>query len=99
MFDEIDIDKNGTIDYTEFVMATMNNKSVMTQDKLLEAFKLFDKDSSGTISADEIKEVLGGGSGMDESSIDKIIREVDENGDGEIQFEEFCHMMSKLADG
>lgn len=30
MFDEIDIDKNGTIDYTEFVMATMNNKSIMT---------------------------------------------------------------------
>lgn len=29
--------------------------------------------------------------------IDDIIKEVDENGDGEIQFEEFEHMMKKLA--
>lgn len=58
---------------------------------------MFDKDGSGTISPDEIKEVLGGGSGMDETAIDKIIKEVDENDDGEIQFEEFCHMMQKLA--
>jgi Ca2+-binding EF-hand superfamily protein len=34
MFNEIDMDGNGTIDYTEFVMATMNEKTVLTNDKL-----------------------------------------------------------------
>ena len=34
MFKEIDIDGNGTIDYTEFVMATMNEKTILTNDKL-----------------------------------------------------------------
>ena len=34
MFREIDMDGNGTIDYTEFVMATMNEKTVLTNDKL-----------------------------------------------------------------
>jgi calcium-dependent protein kinase len=34
MFDEIDIDGNGSIDYTEFVMATMNEKSLMTNEKM-----------------------------------------------------------------
>ena len=29
--------------------------------------------------------------------IDDIIKEVDENGDGQIQYEEFVHMMRKLA--
>lgn len=29
--------------------------------------------------------------------IDKLIEEVDENKDGEIQFEEFCAMMKKLT--
>lgn len=34
MFKEIDIDNNGTIDYTEFVMATMNSKNFTTKEKL-----------------------------------------------------------------
>lgn len=35
MFKEIDIDGNGTIDYTEFVMATMNEKNLLTNEKLI----------------------------------------------------------------
>lgn len=69
----------------------------MSNDKLMQAFKMFDKDGSGTISADEIRSVLGSGSTLSEAAIDDIIKEVDENGDGEIQFEEFVHMMKKLA--
>ena len=84
MFKEIDIDGNGTIDYTEFVMATMNQQNMMSNEKLLQAFKMFDKDGSGTISADEIRGVLGSGSSLSEKAIDDIIKEVDENGDGEI---------------
>lgn len=59
MFKNIDIDGNGSIDYTEFVMASMNEKNIVTKEKLQQAFKMFDKDGSGTITADEIKEVLG----------------------------------------
>jgi calcium-dependent protein kinase len=59
MFKEIDIDGNGTIDYTEFVMGTLEEKTVLTNDKLMQAFRMFDKDGNGTISHDEIKEVLG----------------------------------------
>ena len=59
MFKEIDIDNNGTIDYTEFVMATMSAKNMMTNEKLSQAFKLFDKDGNGSIDGNEIKEVLG----------------------------------------
>jgi calcium-dependent protein kinase len=82
LFREIDIDGNGTIDYTEFVMATMNEKNLITNDKLEQAFKMFDKDGSGTISPDEIKEVLGFGGQINSRVIEDIITEVDENGDG-----------------
>jgi calcium-dependent protein kinase len=34
MFKEIDIDGNGTIDYTEFVMATMNDMTLLSNEKL-----------------------------------------------------------------
>ena len=44
MFDAVDIDGTGTIDYTEFVMATMNEKELISQKKLQGAFRLFDKD-------------------------------------------------------
>ena len=50
---------------------------------------MFDKDGSGTISAAEIKEVLGFGKTMSEEAVNEVIKQVDENGDGEISFEEF----------
>ena len=58
---------------------------------------MFDTDNSGALSPDEIKEVLCFNSSIDPKDIDKIIAEVDENGDGEIDFDEFCHMMLKLT--
>ena len=59
---------------------------------------MFDKDNSGTISAEEIKAVLSQSKGLSESAVQEIIKQVDENGDGQISFEEFTHMMKKLAD-
>ena len=47
---------------------------------------MFDKDGSGVISASEIKEVLGFGGNLDNAAIDAIIKQVDENGDGEISW-------------
>ena len=58
---------------------------------------MFDKDNSGTISPVEIKDVLGFSSEVSSEQIDSIIKEVDINGDGEIQFDEFCQMMKKLV--
>jgi len=97
MFDSVDIDKSGYIDYSEFVIASMNEKQLLTNEKLQAAFKMFDKDGSGLISATEIKEVLGFGKTLSEEAVMDIIKQVDENGDGEISFEEFAAMMRKLA--
>lgn len=96
MFAQIDTDGNGTIDYTEFVVATMNEKQLLSEDKLQAAFKMFDKDGSGAISADEIKTALG--FSQDQNNlIESIVKEVDEDGNGEISFEEFVTMMRKIT--
>lgn len=97
MFKMVDSDNSGFIDYSEFVVAAMNEKSLTTNDKLQAAFKMFDKDGSGVISADEIKEVLGFNGNLDKSAIDLIMKQVDENGDGEISFEEFVSMMKSVG--
>jgi calcium-dependent protein kinase len=43
MFDAVDIDKSGSIDYSEFVVAAMSEKQLLTDEKLLTTFKMFDK--------------------------------------------------------
>lgn len=59
VFNKIDADKNGSINYTEFIAATMSQKMYLKEEKIYQAFKLFDKNGDGFITADEIKEVLG----------------------------------------
>jgi len=98
MFASVDTDNSGFIDYTEFVVAATNQQNLTSQEKLHAAFRMFDKDGQGTISAEEIKEVLcfGGSNALTVEAVDAIIKQVDENGDGEIQFEEFVTMMTGL---
>lgn len=59
---------------------------------------MFDKDGGGTISIDEIKQVLSFGQNLDEEVVAQIIKQVDENGDGEISYDEFAQMMLKNID-
>ena len=91
----VDIDGNGTIDYNEFVLATINKTKLLDKEKLEQTFKLFDKDGNGFISKEEIEEVLGT-SVIDSKELDKMIKEVDKNGDGQISLVEFKEMMVKL---
>ena len=58
MFEAVDTDNSGFIDYTEFVVAATNQSNMTEEAKLRAAFRMFDKDNSGSITADEIREVL-----------------------------------------
>ena len=97
MFEKVDADGSGAIDYSEFVVATMNEKNMLSNNKLQTAFKMFDKDGGGSISTDEIKQVLSFGQNLDEKVIAEVIKQVDANGDGEISFEEFAEMMKSVS--
>ena len=92
---EIDIDKSGTIDYNEFLIAATNRQKVLNKDKLEQTFKMFDKDGNGSISLDEIRSILGN-SFTDQKVLESIVKECDTNGDGEISMTEFKEMMNKI---
>lgn len=96
LFKAADTDNSGEIDYSEWIAATINKKKILTNEKLEYVFKLFDKDGNGSIDTQEVREMLGVGKNVDQKVWDDIIREVDTNGDGEIQFTEFKVMMEKL---
>jgi calcium-dependent protein kinase len=91
----IDQDDSGEISIEEFLRATMDYENLTTEKNLKLAFDYFDKDHSGTLSPDEIREVLGLSEDNEKSRkiVNDIIEEVDENGDGLISFDEFKKMM------
>ena len=99
IFKNLDMNGNGYIEYEEFVRAAVN-KNIFLKDEILEfAFKFFDKDNSGEITLNEIKEVFLNSvvkRSEEDISFKKIILEVDKDRDGKISYKEFEIMMKKL---
>jgi len=50
-----DTDKNGTINYTEFLAATIEATTFLREEYIKTAFKMFDADSSGKIDSGELR--------------------------------------------
>ncbi|KAL4488264.1 hypothetical protein ABPG73_001675 [Tetrahymena malaccensis] len=94
----VDTNHSGSIDYTEWVMATINREQLLSKQRLDVAFKMFDKDGSGTLSIDEIRDLFGNQIGISEKVWREMLTEADDNGDGQISFKEFKDMMLKLVD-
>jgi len=102
---EVDSDGSGVIDYTEFLAATMSKRQYFQEDVCWAAFRTFDLDGNGKITKDELAQVLSGGAvksvadslGVDREEIERIMTEVDQDGDGEIDFDEFMVMMRTNA--
>lgn len=59
MINEVDEDGNGTIEFEEFrIMMERKTRGTDPLEELRMAFKLFDKDNSGTISTNELRDVM-----------------------------------------
>lgn len=83
LFESIDSDKNGAINYTEFLASSMEINLANNEKLLKEAFNFFDKDKNGTIEREEIK-VAAKMSWVSEKELTDIMNQVDKNGDGKV---------------
>merc|ERR1712159_273278 len=69
-------------------------KDTDSEEEIVEAFKVFDKDGNGFISAAELRHVMTNlGEKLTDEEADEMIREADVDGDGQINYEEFVKMM------
>eukprot|EP00358_Blepharisma_japonicum_P004285 CAMPEP_0202955264 /NCGR_PEP_ID=MMETSP1395-20130829/51650_1 /ASSEMBLY_ACC=CAM_ASM_000871 /TAXON_ID=5961 /ORGANISM="Blepharisma japonicum, Strain Stock R1072" /LENGTH=118 /DNA_ID=CAMNT_0049671643 /DNA_START=935 /DNA_END=1287 /DNA_ORIENTATION=+ len=95
IMDEIDRDRNGFIDYSEFLQICLQENRHLSKENLIQSFKVFDADSDGKISAEELKNVLETDELAAEHVWIDLIKEADTNGDGVIDLKEFISLMSK----
>ncbi|TKY57600.1 Calcium-dependent protein kinase isoform 2 [Spatholobus suberectus] len=93
LMDAADIDKNGTIDYFEFIAATMDRHKLEKGENLFKAFQYFDKDENGYITRDELREAMTEHQMGDEAAVDEVFDDVDSDKDGKINYDEFMTMM------
>lgn len=95
MIREVDSDGDGHIDLDEFI--ELNTKDIDSEEvleNLKEAFSVFDVDKNGSISAEELLNVMKSlGEDCSIAECRKMISGVDRDGDGMIDFEEFKVMM------
>ncbi|XP_024401417.1 calcium-dependent protein kinase 26 [Physcomitrium patens] len=94
LMDAADVDGNGTIDYGEFLAATLHLNKIERDENMLAAFSYLDKDKSGYLTVDEVQHALAEFR-MGDLSVDELLREVDQNNDGRIDYAEFVAMMRK----
>ncbi|XP_951999.1 calmodulin, putative [Theileria annulata] len=95
MINEIDTNSSGAIDFPEFlILMARKMKECDTEEELIQAFKVFDRDGNGFISAQELRHVMTNlGERLTDEEVDEMLREADVDGDGKINYEEFVKLM------
>ncbi|XP_017776946.1 PREDICTED: troponin C-like [Nicrophorus vespilloides] len=99
IINEVDEDGSGELEFEEFV--TLASRFMVEEDaeamqaELKEAFRLYDKEGNGYISTSVLKEIL---KELDDKitneELDMMIAEIDSDGSGTVDFDEFMEVMT-----
>ena len=110
---EYDLDGSGEVDFEEFMVMMIkllgrrvrcdliNYREYLTEDKIdqyEEYFREADTDFDGSLDKGELEAMLSKiNVKLNSQQLDEIIREVDRDNSGKVEFDEYCNMMVKLT--
>jgi len=96
---EVDPEGEGKVNFDQFCTVVMpfleEEDDEAMHEELKEAFRLYDKGGDGYITTKVLKEILRElDNKLTEDDLDNIIEEIDEDGSGTVDFDEFMEMMT-----
>ena len=95
LVNEVDVNERGHISKDDFIsLMGRKLKDSDTEDELIEAFQIFDKDNSKLISAKKLLDVFRKiDDTIKEEEVLQMIKENDVDGDGFLNYDEFVRMV------
>ena len=95
LFNDMDIDKNGLVNYTEFVSALLDYEKNIKMEHLVACFQNYDEDNSGKISFKEFCNIISPQNEEEKKELKELYDRFDDNKDGEIDIDEFIKGFKK----
>jgi len=99
LIEEVDEDGSGEIEFDEFLI--LASKFILEEDdealqkELREAFRLYDKEGNGYITTKVLRDILHEiDDQISDADLDGMIEEIDSDGSGTVDFDEFMEMMT-----
>ncbi|GAB6019428.1 hypothetical protein CHUAL_001009 [Chamberlinius hualienensis] len=100
--DEIDVEGSGQLEFDDFMSVAarflvedVEEDEEAMQQELREAFRLYDKEGNGYINVSDLREILRAlEDNMKEDELDEMIAEIDTDGSGTVDFDEFMELMT-----
>jgi len=94
--EDIDVEGTGFIDYDEFELLFRRQlQEIDDERELKEMFRVLDKEKKGEVNVNELRWIMKSlGDDLTEEDIDEMIADVDTDGSGWVDYDEFAKLMS-----
>lgn len=97
----MDANKDGKVDYNEFISASSNRCKMLSEKNLTNAFNTFDANGDGFITKDEMMDIFARGSNFRhdfEVLWAQMLIDADKDKDGKLHYDEFKEAMMKVIE-